>query len=338
METVGSNYGSDRYGLVWGYVLGAREEAVPIDSDGAARWLAGAAASEPGRFVWLHFSLANAACRSWLRQNLDLPDEFHTTLQEGAGSTRLEREGDALLAVIHDVLFDFTFDAADVSTVSLCVQPQVMVSARLKPLRSLDQLRASVKAGDGFGSPAGLLAQLLRDQAGVLADILRQATVRVDEIEDKVLTNRISMSRAELGALRRMLVRLQRLLAPEPAALFRLLNRPPAWVGAEDVQDLREAAEEFSAVVVDSSALGERVKLLQEEIAATVSERTGRTLFVLTVVTVLALPINLMAGLFGMNVGGIPFADDSGGFWTVVATLVCFTVLVGYLALRKFRE
>jgi hypothetical protein len=73
----------------------------------------------------------------------------------------------------------------------------------------------------------------------------------VDEIEDKVLTNRISVSRTELGALRRVLVRLQRLLAPEPAALFRLLSRPPAWVGAEDVQDMREAAEEFSVAVAD---------------------------------------------------------------------------------------
>jgi hypothetical protein len=37
-------------------------------------------------------------------------------------------------------------------------------------------------------------------------------------------------------------------------------------------------------------------------------------------------------------VGGIPFAEDSGGFWTVVVTLVAFTAAVGYLALRKFRE
>jgi hypothetical protein len=36
METAGSNYGSDRNGLVWGYVLGAGREAAPIDSEAAA--------------------------------------------------------------------------------------------------------------------------------------------------------------------------------------------------------------------------------------------------------------------------------------------------------------
>ena len=53
----------------------------------------------------------------------------------------------------------------------------------------------------------------------------------------------------------------------------------------------------------DLTALQERIKLLQEEIAAQVGEQTNRSLFTLTVVTVLALPINIIAGLLGMNVG-----------------------------------
>jgi zinc transporter len=70
-------------------------------------------------------------------------------------------------------------------------------------------------------------------------------------------------------------VRLQRLLAPEPAALFRLLNRPPAWVSSDDTAELRQSAEELSAAVADSVALVERVRLLQEEVTAQ-SRRIGR--------------------------------------------------------------
>lgn len=103
------------------------------------------------------------------------------------GSTRLEQDGDSLVAEIHDVLFEFSFDASDVSTVSLCVEPRVLVSARPRPLRSLDRLRASVKAGATFRSPAELLAHLLRDQANVLVEIVRQSTTRVDTIEDKLV-------------------------------------------------------------------------------------------------------------------------------------------------------
>jgi zinc transporter len=169
----------------------------------------------------------------------------------------------------------------------------------------------------------------------VMVQIVRDSTTRVNAVEDGLLANRVGSSRAKLGGLRRVLVRLQRLLAPEPAALFRLLSRPPAWLSEQDVQDLRQAAEEFSAAVADSAALVERVKILQEELAALLNERTNRTLFVLTVVTVLALPFNVIAGLFGMNVGGVPFADSSEGFWVVVALVTLFTVCAGVWALGK---
>jgi zinc transporter len=285
-------------------------------------------------FLWLHLSLSNTASERWMRNHLSLPDAFYQSLHEQISSTRVEQEDAALTAVIHDVLFDSSFDTSSVSTVTLCVGPRLLVSARLRPLRSVDRLRAAIRQGAVFQSSIELFSHLLRDQAGVLVDILRQSTIRVDDIEDKILENRISISRRELGALRRMLVRLQRLLAPEPAALFRLLRQPPTWIADRDVQDMRQAAEEFSAVVVDSAALVERVKLLQEELVALLNEQTNRTLFVLTLVTVMALPINLVAGLFGMNVGGIPLAQSSDGFWIVVTILAAVTSILAYLVSR----
>src|SRR4029077_3369152 len=99
----------------------------------------------------------------------------------------------------------------------------------------------------------------------------------------------VSVSRRELGALRRRLVRLQRLLAPEPAAFFRLLSRPPDWISEDELQNLQQAAEKCSSAISETAAVVERVKQLQEELAALVNEQTNRTLFVLTIVTVLAL-------------------------------------------------
>jgi zinc transporter len=333
MTLEGSTYGSDKDGLVCAYVFAPEEGGQAINSDEAAAWLG--AARAPGSFLWLHFSVSNAAASRWMLQHLSLPETFHESLPGAATSTRIDQSGDWLVAVINDVLFDFDFDASHASTVSLCVDRRLMVSARSKPLRSIDRLREAVRQGETFRSTAELLAHLLRDQADVMVQIVRDATARVNSVEDGLLADRVGSSRARLGALRRVLVRLQRLLAPEPAALFRLLNRPPGWLGEKDQQDLRQAAEEFSTAVADSAALGERVKILQEELTALVGERSNRTLFVLTVVTVLALPFNVIGGLFGMNVGGVPFADHELGFWIVVFLVTVFTALVGLWAVGK---
>jgi zinc transporter len=338
MDFALNTYGSDQDGLVWGYLFTPQEPAHEIDANAAAAWLAKPDMQSPESFAWLHFSLSNSASVRWMRQHLALPDSFHEALAEPVSSTRLEHDARSLIAVIHDVLFDFTFDPEAVSTVNLCLQRRLLVSARLRPLRSVDRLRASVRGGKSFRSSAELIAHLLRDQADVLSDIARRSTVRVDDIEDRLLAHRVATSRRDLGAMRRTLVRLQRLLAPEPAALFRLLNRPPGWIGEDDTQDLRQAAEEFSAAVADSGALVERMKLLQEELAAQIGEQTNHTLFVLTVVTVLALPVNLIAGLFGMNVGGIPFTGNAHGFMLIVLPLIVLTIVLAYVAFGRRRE
>jgi zinc transporter len=334
---IDTNYGSDQHGLIWGYRFSPGRPAEAITTD---TYVAAMQAPVPGTqhdFFWLHLSLANSASESWLKQSLKLPTAFFDSLRTEESSTRLELDDDMLVAVVHDVLFETSFETAAVGSSSVCIGPQLLLSARLRPLRSMDKLREAVRAGHVFNSPVELLAHLLREQANVLSEILRRSTTRVDQIEDRLLANRSSTTRAELGALRRSLVRLQRLLAPEPAAFFRLLNRPLHWISEDDLQELRQAAEEFAASLGDSISLVERLKLIQEELAALNNESTNRTLYVLTIVTVLALPINLISGLFGMNVGGIPFYGSEHGFRIIFGSLMVLTAVLGWLALGRKR-
>ena len=325
------NYGSDKAGMVCGYAFTPSRGGVPIGPDAAAAWLANPEAEDG--FLWLHFNLSNSASTRWLDQHLTLPEGFPDALRANT-STRVELVDDAMLAVLNDVLYSAA-EVSSASTLTIFVTSRVLVSARITALQSVDRLRAAVKDAVVFRSPVDLLAHLLRDQAEVLVQIVRDTTAQVDAIEDKLLGQTITSGRSKLGSLRRTLVRLQRLLAPEPAALFRLLNRPPAWMPHEDLQELRQAAEELAAAVADSVALVERVRLLQEELVALVNEQTGRTLFVLTVVTVLALPLTIVPGFFGMNVGGLPFRDHPHGFWMVVAGVVSVAACAAFYALGR---
>lgn len=337
-KKVHTSYGSNEVGLIWGFHFVPDQAAQPISTQSALDLLRSGEQMPRGEFIWLHFSLANSSSIPWLKNQLQLPEAFFEDLRSDSGSTRLEQETHSLIAVIHDVMFDLTFDSASVATGSIYLDSSLFVSARLRPLRSMEQLRTGVRQGQAFRSPVDMLAHLLGDQADVLLQISRRATARVDKIEDKLISNRISFSRGELGTLRRDLVRLQRLLSPEPATFFRLLNRPPKWISESELIELRQAAEELFAAVDDTQALVERVKLLQEELAASINEQTNRTLYVLTLVTVLALPINLVAGIFGMNVGGIPLSERSHGFFFIVMTLIVITGVLAYLALVRRRD
>ncbi len=218
------SYGSDDSGLVWGFLIGEDGSSGPIDASAA---IARMRQPVPGQFVWLHFNLSNTASERWLRLHAGLGENFYEALHQGSRSTRIELADDALVAVVNDVLHNFSFDNADISTLWVHVTPHSVISARRKPLESIERLRQAVERGELLRSPVALLIHLLLDQADVLVNIVRDAGARVDTIEDHLLAGKLARKREDLGALRRVLVRLQRLLAPEPAALFRLLQRPP---------------------------------------------------------------------------------------------------------------
>ncbi len=331
-----SAWGAEQSGLIAGFEFAPGLAPRPVGSDDAAARLAAPDPAEPdGRFLWLHFDLAHAGAVRWLERNARLPEGFFEALGSPARSTRVERDDEALVAVVNDVMFDFDFDPDDLATLWACLDRRLVITGRQQRLRSIDALRTHIKGGRSLASPMALLEHLLHEQCEVLTDIVRRVTQRADDIEDRLLAGRHSVQRAALGSMRRLLVRLQRLMAPEPASLFRLLQHPPEWISQDDLQALREVNEEFLVVLSDMAALQERIKLLQEEVAAAVSEATGRSLFMLTVMTVLALPINILAGLFGMNVGGIPLAEDPHGFWIIAVLLAAFGVAATWLVVRR---
>jgi zinc transporter len=72
------------------------------------------------------------------------------------------------------------------------------------------------------------------------------------------------------------------------------------------------------------------------ELEAKRAEAINRSLRALTVLSTLLLPPTVVVGAFGMNLRGIPFAEQGSGFWS--ATLVCvLAVAVAYWALKRTR-
>ncbi|MBK9386785.1 MAG: hypothetical protein IPN34_18375 [Planctomycetes bacterium] len=88
--------------------------------------------------------------------------------------------------------------------------------------------------------------------------------------------------------------------------------------------------------VEDLQALHDRLIVTQEELGSHQAETLNRRLYVLSLVTALFLPLSFLTGLLGINVGGIPWAEDPQGFFLVTGMLgaLCVVVLGTLKALR----
>jgi len=112
--------------------------------------------------------------------------------------------------------------------------------------------------------------------------------------------------------------------------IARLAARPPAWLTPQDQAALQSAIEHLSSTADDLETLQVRTRLIQDEIAARLAENTNRNLYVLSVVSAVLLPMTLISGIYGMNLGGLPGVDTTWGFWVGLAEIagVGFITLV----------
>ena len=321
--------------LVFSYLFSGDGLGRLVDEEAALEWLKlpGHADTE---YIWLHFDSPHGIGDGWL-QYLELSTPFRDTMHEERRSSRLTFRHHGLFAVMNDVDYDAGGKQLEVSTLWISLRQRWLLSAWDKPLRSVDELIKLIDSGHAFLSPLSLVTQLLSEQADVLVDILRGVAHAANNVEDKLARNQLPR-RSSLGHLRRDLIRMRGLLAPEPESLFRIVSRPPKWARDEELDYLHFATENFSVAVRDMANLQERIRLLEEEIAARVGEKTNRSLFILTSVTVISLPMTVVGALFGMNVGGLPFRQSDVGFWVLFLIASVMTVLAAWLIFRLLRE
>jgi zinc transporter len=90
-------------------------------------------------------------------------------------------------------------------------------------------------------------------------------------------------------------------------------------------------------LIQDLELVQERARLLQEEIAARLQETVNRNLYVLSIVTTFFLPVTLITGIFGMNVGGMPWTQEPIGIWWVLLIMsITAAMTFGALQRQKF--
>lgn len=267
-----------------------------------------------GGFLWLHFNMESADLRPLieaghvgplpLAEAVFRPDEHQrVTIAEG---------------YVGGVVADLARPGARpdaAGRLHFVMGPRSLVSGRRGPAESPDATRADAEKGRPISSPVLLLETMVSYVVVSMATTGRRLSEEVDGIEDRVLDGRVRDDRRRLGPIRRSAVRLHRQLLGLAAVFHRLeeddavrdLHGPAAAVAAR-------LAQRLDALDRDVTALAERARLLQEEVAAHVAEESNRQLYVLSVLSALFLPPTFITGLFGMNVKGLPFSDDPHGF------------------------
>ena len=305
-------------GLICAFQMSATEAPGEIHGDAILESL-----TRSDVVTWLHFNLTDARARRWLLAAAEfLPPAVRELLRELAADRRIEAVEGRLLLVMSDFTFEDDSDPWEVATLWCFVDAHSLITARLHPVKSTDDLRQQLRSGAGSASLMELLGRLLDLRSSRLRQLANTMSARLDDIEDEILAGNISQQREQLGRSRRLCARLRRQFAPERLDMAKFLHGPGAQLSETNRDLLRACIDSLGYTIEEVAEIYERAKLLQEELASRLAENTGRNLYVLSILTAVLLPMTLVTGIFGMNVAGLPGMHGGTSFWWVMLLII----------------
>jgi len=311
---------SDAGGLVYAYLLDGSGGAVPVGWNGIQR-------GAPSQGVlWIHLDSKSPEAKTWLEEKSGLGQLTCESLLEQETRPRNMLTDDGLLLILRGVNCNPGEDPEDMVAIRMLFSERRIITMRYRRIMAVQDVSQALEAQKGPKSAGDFLVMIAERIADRMGDVISDLDDQVDELEDSVLTAESKDLRSRLSSLRRKTISLRRYIAPQRDVLLRLLHDRIDWVTDMDRAHLREVAERTARFVEDIDSARERAAVTQEELNNRLSEQMNKAMYVLSIVAAIFLPLGLLTGLLGINVGGIPGTDNNWAFTVVTVALIAIAI------------
>ncbi len=286
--------------------------------------------------LWVHLDYAGSETRRWIEEESGIEPVVREALLAREPRPRSFAFRDGLLVILRGVNLNPGADPEDMVSIRLWIEGGRVVSLRHRRVMAVQDLRTAILSGDGPVDAGEFLVDLTDRLTNRMGSVLAETDDEVDALEDEVLEGQSYELRAQIGEIRRKIISLRRYLAPQRDVMSRLQGERVSWLDEMDRAHLRESGDRTTRYVEDLDSARDRAAVAQDELNSRLSEQMNKTMYVLSIVAGIFLPLGLLTGLLGINVGGIPGTENRWAFAVVCALLVGIAVLQAWF-FRKMR-
>jgi magnesium transporter len=284
--------------------------------------------------TWIHLDAPRLDEASALAQRFD----WHALDIEDVLSRRQRPKVDDypeyLFGVLHFPVYDKAVQRLNAAELDYFLGPDYLVTlpnVELLPVTRLFQrcyedaeLRSQL-----FSKGSGrLLYEVLDDLFDYCFPILDKIGYKLDSLEDDVFEGRSEDVVRDISNAKQEIISYRKIIKPERSTL-RLLERHVERFLPEELElyfdDIVDSAERIWDLLDNYK---EVIDGLEDTNESVIAHRQNNVLRILTVVSVILLPLTLITGIFGMNVH-FPGFDSSWAFWTIAGVML--TTAVGLI-------
>jgi magnesium transporter len=233
-----------------------------------------------------------------------------------------------LFVVLHFPVYDRTIQRLNAAELDVFIGPDYLVTLPNVPIRPLTGLFRRCEEDEEFreqlfakGS-GRVLYEALDDLFDYCFPILDKIGHKLDAIEDDVFEGRSNEVVRDISNVKQEIISYRKIVKPERSTLRLLERHTERFLAEEDLDhyfdDIVDAAERIWDILDNYKEVIEALESTNESV---ISHRQNDVLRILTVFSVVVLPLTLITGIFGMNVH-FPGIGTTWAFWAIFAGMV----------------
>ena len=278
-------------------------------------------------FVWLHFNRGNPEIESYLQNDIETDENATHTLLAEDSRPRTILDDENILINLRGVNLNPGSPVEDMIGIRFYIQKDRILSIEKRPLNATQDIATRLEKQSVPLTSGGFIAAYAQALCDRMAPTVTDLNEQVDELEEKIDEIDADKSRSQLSGLRREAILLRRYLAPQRDALNTLAQQNVSYITPGDQLRIRDAADQATRVTEELEAIRERCAIVKDQLTDMRAEEMNRNMMILSVVAAIFLPLGLISGMFGINVGGMPWVEDGNGFWIVTAAVIIIAVI-----------
>src|SRR5687767_5254754 len=292
---------------------------------------------------WVNIEEPSSLETGWLEEHFDFHAlDFEDVLSRNQ-RPKIDEYDEYLFIVLHFPVFDRNVGRLNAGELDIFVGGDFVVTIPNQPLqpveylfercRSKEELREQhFSRGSGY-----LLYRIVDDSFDYCFPMLRKIGNKLDAVEDEIFEGRSEEVVRDISNVKQEIINFRKVIRPQRTVLRDLENSRQAFLAPTEGElevyfdDIVDAHERIWDMLENYK---EVVEALEETNESVISHRVNDILRFLTAISVIVLPLTLIASIWGMNVG-VPGEGDSEDFYVVVGGML--VLLLGMVAFFRRR-
>ena len=289
------------------------------------------------QLAWAHLNADHPDTAAWLRREVGYLDDFVVNaLLADETRPRILPVGEGVLLILRGVNLNENASPEDMVSIRLWIDPHRIISLQRRKLKAVSDLAANIEAGQGPVDCAGFITMLIGLLFARMAPAVTSLGEEMDDIEEDVLDGSANALREQIVSIRKKAIIFKRYMAPQRDLITHFLEAKIDWFADRNHHHMIEAQDNITRFVEELDSVRERSQVISDEVTNILTERLNKNMYALSVVAAIFLPLGFLTGLLGINIGGIPGAENPQAF-VVFCGMLALVVGLQIVIFRKMR-